>query len=505
MDIQTFEKLAADFNVIPLARILAADTLTPVAIYLAVRRAGMRGFLFESVEGGRHLARYSILGVNPRERIVARGGRATATLNGDLVAEGPDLPALLKARLATFHPCELPGLPRFGGGYVGHLGYACAAATERVPVRPDPSDLPEASLSRFDDLVVFDHVESRVVLIANAMVCEHPDPRTAHRDATSRLERLAEIVRGAETAALEGREGSLPEPPAPVREAFLAGVARAKRHIVEGDIFQVVLSLQERIPFEGDPFEVYRLLRMSNPSPYHFFLDQEEAVILGASPELLARVEDRRLEVRPIAGTRRRGHTPEEDRALQEELLADAKEGAEHVMLVDLGRNDVGRVSEPGSVQVAAYRVVERYSHVMHLVSSVTGQLRADVHPVDAFFSAFPAGTVSGAPKIRAMEIIHDLEPAARGAYSGAVGYFDYRGNTDTCIAIRSMVIQDGVAQVQAGAGIVADSVPELEFDECRHKMAPLKAALAAAGGERPVPEVPAQGSRLPRALVWCP
>ena len=243
----------------------------------------------------------------------------------------------------------------------------------------------------------------------------------------------------------------------------------------------MVLSLQERIPFEGDPFEVYRLLRMANPSPYHFFLDQEEAVILGASPEMLARVEDRRLEVRPIAGTRPRGATPEEDRALQEELLADAKEGAEHVMLVDLGRNDVGRVSESGSVQVAAYRTVERYSHVMHLVSSVTGQLRPEVHPVDAFFSAFPAGTVSGAPKIRAMEIIHDLEPAARSAYSGAVGYFDYRGNTDTCIAIRSMIIQDGIAQVQAGAGIVADSVPEREFDECRHKMAPLKAALAAA------------------------
>jgi anthranilate synthase component 1 len=222
---------------------------------------------------------------------------------------------------------------------------------------------------------------------------------------------------------------------------------------------------------------------MSNPSPYHFFLEQEDAVVLGASPEMLARVEGRQLEVRPIAGTRRRGTTPAEDQVLREDLLADAKEGAEHVMLVDLGRNDVGRVATYGSVQVAAFRVVENYSHVMHLVSSVTGQLQEKVHPVDAFFATFPAGTVSGAPKIRAMEIIHDLEPAARGIYSGAIGYFDYRGNTDTCIAIRSAVIKDGIAQVQAGAGIVADSVPEREFDECRHKMAPVKAALAAAIG----------------------
>ncbi len=279
------------------------------------------------------------------------------------------------------------------------------------------------------------------------------------------------------------REGRLPEPSATVRTAFLEGVAQAKRHIVDGDVFQVVLSIQERIPFAGDPFDVYRLLRMANPSPYHFFLEQEDAVILGASPEMLARVEGRQLEVRPIAGTRPRGVTPAEDQLLREELLADAKEGAEHVMLVDLGRNDVGRVSAYGSVQVAAFRTVERYSHVMHLVSSVTGQLQEDVHPVDAFFAAFPAGTVSGAPKIRAMEIIHALEPVARGVYSGAIGYFDYRGNSDTCIAIRSTVIQGGVAQVQAGAGIVADSVPEKEFDECRHKMAPIKAALAAAKG----------------------
>lgn len=481
MDMHTFETLARDYNVIPLARTLAADTLTPVAIYLAVRRTGERGFLFESVEGGRHVARYSILGLAPRERILAVDGRCVVRVGDAVIEEGSSLPEVLKARLATFRPCEAPGLPRFVGGYVGHLGYNCAAATERVPVKADPFGLPDAALYRFDDLVVFDHVESRVVLIANAMLAEHGTPAEAHRDAERRLDRLERIVRSAAATPLPQREGHLPEPSQGVRDAFLSGVSQAKRHIVDGDIFQVVLSIQERIPFEGDPFDVYRLLRMANPSPYHFFLEQDDAVILGASPEMLARVEDRQLEVRPIAGTRPRGKSPVEDQALREELLADAKEGAEHVMLVDLGRNDVGRVSSHGSVQVAAFRVVEHYSHVMHLVSSVTGQLQEDVHPVDAFFAAFPAGTVSGAPKIRAMEIIHDLEPAARGVYSGAIGYFDYRGNTDTCIAIRSTVIKDGIAQVQAGAGIVADSVPEREFDECRHKMAPVKAALAAA------------------------
>jgi len=410
--------------------------------------------------------------------VAARRGDAT-------ILEGDNLPQVLKARLAAFKPYEAPGLPRFGGGFVGYMGYNCAAAVEKVPVKANPFGLPDASLCRFDNLVVFDHVESRVVLIANGVLEDHASPREAHANACARLERLSEIVRTAGAVSLETNGGQLPEPDQETRQAFLDGVARAKQHIVDGDIFQVVLSIQQQIPFGGDPFDVYRLLRMSNPSPYHFFLEQEDAIVLGASPELLARVEGRQLEVRPIAGTRPRGKNEAEDQALREELLADAKEAAEHVMLVDLGRNDVGRVSNYGSVQVAAYRTIESYSHVMHIVSAVTGTLRDDMHPVDAFFATFPAGTVSGAPKIRAMEIIHELEPAARGVYSGAVGYFDYRGNTDTCIAIRSAVFRDGIAQVQAGAGIVADSVPEKEFDECRHKMASLKAAIGAAKGTK--------------------
>jgi len=488
MDIQTFEHLARDYNVIPVSRSVAADTLTPVAIYLSARRAGERGFLFESVEGGRHVARYSFLGLGARERITARDGRVVARRGDVTILEGQDLPGIIKARLGAFKPFEAPGLPRFGGGFVGYMGYNCAAAVEKLPVKANPFELPDASLYRFDNLLVFDHVESRVILIANGVLADHATPAEAHASASARLERLADIVRTAGAVSLETHEGTLPEPSDEVRETYLKGVLRSKQHIVDGDIFQVVLSLQQMEPFGGDPFDVYRFLRMHNPSPYHFFLEQEDAVVVGASPELLARVENRQVEVRPIAGTRPRGKDAAEDRALREDLLADPKETAEHVMLVDLGRNDVGRVSEYGTVQVAAYRTVENYSHVMHIVSSVTGTLREDVHPVDAFFATFPAGTVSGAPKIRAMEIIHDLEPAARGVYSGSVGYFDYRGNMDTCIAIRSAVFRDGMVQMQAGAGIVADSVPEKEFDECRHKMASVKSAVAAAN--------PIQGSR---------
>lgn len=478
MDFHTFEKSAGEgYTVIPLSRVLAADTVTPVGLYLAARRAGLKGFLFESVEGGRHVARYSILGVEPRERIWARGGDVHVR-NGEESPPAGSFPEVLKSRLADFRVLEVPGLPRIAGGYVGYLGYNCAAMVERLPAKPDAAGLPDASLYRFDDLAVYDHVRSQVVLVANALPREHESLQATFDDATARLSRLEGVVASASAAPMEA-SGEYPASSSGVRrEAYAAAVAKAQEHIRDGDIFQVVLSVQERVPFSGDPFQVYRRLRMANPSPYHFYLDQEEAVVLGASPEMLARVEGRALEVRPIAGTRPRGATPAEDEARGRELLADAKEAAEHVMLVDLGRNDVGRVSEFGSVQVAAFRQVERYSHVMHLVSSVTGRLREGVHPVDAFFACFPAGTVTGAPKIRAMEIIHDLEPSGRGVYSGAVGYFDYRGNLDTCIAIRTLVVAGGSAQVQAGAGIVADSDPMREFDECGHKMAVLKAAL---------------------------
>ncbi|MDP2877021.1 MAG: chorismate-binding protein, partial [Holophaga sp.] len=339
------------------------------------------------------------------------------------------LPDVIKARLAEYRLEDVPGLPRFAGGYVGYLGYACAAAVEKLPVKPDPFDLPDAILERFDDLLIYDHVRSQVTLLANAVLDEHPSEQAARQDAQARLDRLAALVLTTTAAPLENVGLLAGAPDLPGREAYAKAVSKAQDHIRAGDIFQVVLSQQEIRDFAGDPLDVYRRLRMGNPSPYHFFLDQPEAVILGASPEMLVRVEAGQMEVRPIAGTRPRGATAEADEALRRELLEDPKEAAEHVMLVDLGRNDVGRVCSFGTVQVASFRQVEAYSHVLHLVSSVTGTLRPDAHPVDALFAAFPAGTVSGAPKIRAMEIIHALEGPGRGVYSGAVGYFDYRGN----------------------------------------------------------------------------
>jgi len=465
-------------NLIPLHRTMAADTLTPVGILVAARKIGLKGFLLESVEGGRHVARYSILGFQPRERLVARGGKVFRQQNGEEEALEGSLPEILKARLAAFQMQESPDLPRFAGGYVGYLGYACAAAVEKLPVKPDPFGLPDAILERFDDLLVYDHVRSQVTLLANAVLDEHGSEEAARRDARARLERLAALVLTTTAAPLKATEAAVGAPELPGRAAYAVAVQKAQAHIRAGDVFQVVLSCQEILDFTGDPLDVYRRLRMGNPSPYHFFLDQPEAVILGASPEMLVRVENGAIEVRPIAGTRPRGATPEADEALRKELLEDPKEAAEHVMLVDLGRNDVGRFATFGSVRVASFRQVEAYSHVLHLVSSVIGTLRPDAHPVDALFAAFPAGTVSGAPKIRAMELIHDLEGPGRGVYSGAVGYFDYRGNLDTCIAIRTAVIKDGRAQLQAGAGIVADSIADREFDECRHKLAPLAAAI---------------------------
>jgi anthranilate synthase component 1 len=479
MDFKDFEKAAAKgYTVIPLHVVLAADTVTPVSLYLAARGQGLKGFLLESVDGGRHLARYSIIGVNPRERITARGGQVFCRNGGGEVLQDEPFPEVLKARLGRMRALEVLGIGRFSGGYVGYIGYNCAAMVERLPVKADPLGLPDAVLERFDDLIVYDHARGQVALVANAVIEGNRSIREAYDEAESRLVLLEKTAAAAAAQPL-GANGHDAKPfSQTTRDTYASGVERAREHIRRGDIFQVVLSIQERLFFNGDPFEIYRRLRMANPSPYHFYLDQKEAVILGASPEMLARIEEGVLEVRPIAGTRPRGATEAEDEALQRELLNDPKEAAEHVMLVDLGRNDAGRVCEYGSVEVATFRSVERFSHVMHLVSSVKGRLKKDVHPVDAFFACFPAGTVTGAPKIRAMEIIAALEKVGRGVYSGAVGYFGYHGNMDTCIAIRTLVARGNAVQVQAGAGIVADSAAEAEFAECGHKVAALKAAL---------------------------
>lgn len=461
-------------------RQVSADTLTPIGLLLAARRHGLRGFLLESVEGGRHLARYSILGFEPQERILCRSGQVELERFGERESVRGSLPEVLKVRLVSeTSPTDEP-LPRFVSGFVGYVGSACAAETEHLQRKPDPLGLPDAILTRFGDLLIYDHVQGQVLLRVHATPERFEGCAQAMADARDRLDRLATLVKQAAVPPLDFVGLSPSSPELPGRAAFIERVRRAQDHIQAGDVFQIVLSLQALCPCSVDPTTVYRRLRMGNPSPYHFFLDFPEGTVLGASPETLLRIEGTRAEVHPIAGTRPRGRSNEADAQLVRELLEDPKETAEHVMLVDLGRNDLGRVCRLGSVRVEAFREVERYSHVLHVVSRVTGELDPEVHPVDAFFAAFPAGTVSGAPKRKALELIDALEGPGRGIYSGAVGYFDDRGNVDTCIAIRTVILRDGLAHIQAGAGVVALSDPDREFDECRHKLAPLAAAIAA-------------------------
>ncbi|MEM6326533.1 MAG: anthranilate synthase component I [Bacteroidota bacterium] len=489
---------------VPIAVRRSADLLTPVGAFLALREAGTFGFLLESVEGGERLARYSFLGKNPSLVIEARGERAkvhrpAGAYTGDGAPHGVE-PVdgsafdALGDVLAGIEQAPVPGLPRLTGGAVGFVGYDGVRQLESLPIGPpDTLGLPDAVWAFYDLIAAFDHVRHQLVLIATVFLDADTDTEAAYDAALHRLNEFeAEITAPAmpgEAVRLEG------EPTSSVaREEFEVSILRAKALIREGDIFQVVLSQRFATPFSGDAFNLYRALRQVNPSPYLFYvdvdgLDETEAgfSLVGSSPEVLARVDphgpDRRGEVLPIAGTRPRGATPDEDQALADELRADPKERAEHLMLVDLGRNDLGRVAEVGTVRVERYAEVERYSHVMHLVSSVTGAV-GERRATDVLAACFPAGTVSGAPKVRAMEIIDELEPIRRGPYAGAVGYAGFDGALDTCIAIRTFVVKDQTAYVQAGAGIVADSDPAAEYDETRHKAAALLHALQTAASD---------------------
>jgi anthranilate synthase component 1 len=462
-----YERLSAGGGLVPVFREIPGDLLTPVSAFLALRGRSERAFLLESVVGGERVARYSFVGRDPVATVEARAG--------DVGFLGT-----LRSRLGP-PAAEVPGLPRFTGGAVGYLAYDAVRLFERVPQRHGPSDAPVASFSFYRSLVAFDHVSQRLVLIADA----EPGRRAAFEGAQAVLDGLESDLRRASPAGAGGRAA----PPeradmgAPLGDgaAYRDAVNRAQAYIAAGDIFQVVLSRQTSIRCLHDPFTVYRALRMVNPSPYMFFLKDGTSAIAGASPEMLVRVEGRRAEMRPIAGTRPRGATAEEDARLAEELAADPKERAEHLMLVDLGRNDLGRVCRFDSVSVPEFMKVERYSHVSHLVSSVTGELAEGKDALDALVAAFPAGTLSGAPKVRAMEIIDELEPLPRGLYGGAVGYIDLRGNVDFCITIRTLLLQGGRAVVQAGAGIVADSDPAAEQRETEAKAAALMEALGLA------------------------
>lgn len=474
--------------VVPVARRLSADLLTPVSAFLSLRADGTHPFLLESVEGGEKLARYSFLGRSPYRLLRAYGDRVE-------VAEGTDAPfepapfddlfEALRHYTQRYTELRTPELPRLTGGAVGYLGYDAVRLLEHLPdAPPDDLALPDALWCFYDTVVAFDHVRHQLILMASAFVDPETDLREAYAGAVARLD------------ALEASLRQPPSRPAPVRlsaqgtrsnverATYEEAVRQAKRYIYEGDIFQVVLSQRMATPFVGDPFNLYRALRQVNPSPYLFFLDLDGFALAGSSPEVLVRVEEGTAEVLPIAGTRPRGRTPAADGALADELVADTKEQAEHLMLVDLGRNDLGRVCRYGSVTVDRYARVERYSHVMHLVSSVTGTLHPEADALAALAACFPAGTVSGAPKVRAMEIVDELEVTRRGVYAGAVGYVDFSGNLDTCIAIRTMVIQDGMAYVQAGAGIVADSDPAREFEETENKARALQEAMRVAAEE---------------------
>jgi anthranilate synthase component 1 len=470
-------------------REVLADTDTPVSAYAKLGR-GPYSFLLESVVGGDKWAAYSFVGVRARAVVRARGETVELLVPdgaGFRVAERTtvrDPIGYLDDYLAKHAPVVPPGLPRFFGGAVGWLGYDIARTFERLPsTKPDELGLPELCFAITDTVVVFDNLRGTVKVVAAVDVGEG-DPGRAYDDACGRIEAVLDKLASPASPPLRPLD---PSPPAVVpaatartpRETYEAGVRRVQEYVLAGDAFQVVLSQRFQVPRQGvDPFDVYRALRVINPSPYMFHLEFPEAIVTGASPEVLVRLEGGEVEVRPIAGTRRRGATPEEDAAFEHELVTDPKELAEHTMLIDLGRNDVGRVSVPGSVTLHDRMVVERYSHVMHLVSNVRGKAKPGVRPADVVRAAFPAGTLSGAPKIRAMEIIEELEPSRRGIYGGAVGYFSYSGNMDLSIAIRTLVTTGDTINVQAGAGVVADSIPALEHKECLNKAGAVLSAI---------------------------
>lgn len=479
-----FERLARPGTIVPLTRRVTADLFTPVTAYLRLARAAKYSFLLESVEGGEKIARYTFIGANPFRVVRARGREITIEEDGRVEHRRASIFELLRELVRGYRPVRRADLPPLVAGAVGYLGYDTVRLLERLPERAtDDLGLDDAVLMFFSELVAFDHVKHQILVMANVF-CAPGESRTALRRkynaAHTRIERTTRLLE--RSGIVRGRR---PQPARDLRVAsnfrkagYLAAVRRAKRYIRAGDIYQAVLSQRFERRLAAQPFDVYRALRVVNPSPYMYFLRLGGLTVFGSSPEMLVKVSGREAFYRPIAGTRQRGRNEAEDALLEAELLADEKERAEHIMLVDLGRNDLGRVSEYGSVRVEALGFVERYSHVMHLVSSLRSRLRTDSDAFDVLAACFPAGTVTGAPKVRAMEIIEEQEPTRRGVYAGSVLYLDYSGNLDSCIAIRTMVVKNGRAYVQAGGGIVADSRPEREYQETVNKARALIAAI---------------------------
>ncbi len=482
-DFDTFAKLAAGAHLLPVYRRMVADSLTPVSAFHKLDR-GSCACLFESVVGGEKVGRYSFLTANPFWQVEARGSQMTiVTPQGSESFESADPLGELKRRVDSLRAVHLPELPPFTSGAVGYAGYDVVRYTEHLPNAPaDDRHLPDLAFAFYDQMVVFDHINKTIVVVAMARLDKFP-PAEAYADAKRRVDELvAQLSAGSNDLPPVDIDVSGP-PQIPYKAnltqaEFEQAVERAVEYIRAGDIFQVVLSQRLEVDVSSHPFEIYRTLRVVNPSPFMFYLRTPSVTLVGSSPEVMVRVVDGRVTVRPLAGTRPRGRNEEEDKRLAEELLADPKERAEHIMLVDLGRNDVGRVARYRSVELSDVMVIERYSHVMHITSNVAGQLVADKDAFDALRACLPAGTVSGAPKVRAMEIIDELEPHRRGPYAGAVGYLDYSGNMDTCIALRTIVVQGRKAYVQAGAGIVADSQPAAEYQETLNKARGLLKAI---------------------------
>ncbi len=486
-DYDTFVRLAEQYDWVPVARRLLCDSLTPVSAFHRLDTGGC-ACLFESVIGGEKVGRHSFLAVDPFLELTAHGNRVTVRSAGGPPEEIPcdDPLEALRERLSNVRVApvrELQDEP-FVAGAIGYAGYDVVRYTENLPSPPDDDrHLPDLSFAFYDRLVVFDHVTKTMRVIVLVRTRGAKDLPKLYRDALDRLDALVAQLSvekpGLELHDLpEAEVSDIPLKSNFPQEDFEAAVRKCVEYIRAGDIFQVVLSQRMEASITSDPFDIYRTLRVINPSPFMFFLRTRETTLVGSSPEVMCRVLNNKVTVRPLAGTRRRGRDEEEDRALAAELLADPKERAEHVMLVDLGRNDVGRVARYGSVQLTDQMVIERYSHVMHITSNVTGELAPGKDAFDALRACLPAGTVSGAPKVRAMQIIDELEPHRRGPYAGAVGYIDYNGNMDTCIALRTMVVQGKTAYVQAGAGIVADSVPSLEYQETLNKARGLLKAI---------------------------
>jgi len=483
---QEFQRLAREGNLIPVYDVFSADLLTPVSAYLRLAQGARYSFLLESVEGGEKIARYTFAGAHPEEVFRYAGGACVLESRNRMIWEERDPISFLREHMARFRPVRVPGLPPLVAGAIGYFSYDMVRLVERLPKRlRDDIGLYDAMLMFYRGLIAFDHVQHRLWVVRNVHTDGPGSLRAKYNAAVKEIRRTRELLEA--PVAGEKRETVKPGRRAPKvtsnfnRKEYLDAVRQAKKYIRAGDVFQAVISQRFSAKAESSPFDVYRELRAVNPSPYLFCLQLNDVHVVGSSPEMLVKVQGRDVFYRPIAGTRWRGKDETEDSRLEKQMLASEKERAEHIMLVDLGRNDLGRVCDYGSVKVEKLMTVERYSHVMHLVSSLRGHLREDVDCFDALMSCFPAGTVSGAPKVRAMEIIEELEKTRRGIYAGGILYLDFAGNLDSCIALRTMVIKNGVAHIQAGGGIVADSTPEGEFDESVNKSKALLRALEAA------------------------